>query len=362
VPNTCQLHDRHPGGPLYILYDVNPVEGFNLRRDVYIRFSVFLKALKQRPNYENAKLVLPPFTNLYHWRSQDVEQEQVFWNHFFDLDSLKLFTDVIDIFEFFDEVKRVPEKFQNGKLVIDEVYKLQNFEDMFENGVFVDKFQEVACSSKNKRTGSYFNYKNITENKLVCMSFQGSAAKLYDLLEQYKPACSDGPRIVFFFNAETVLHDYWGNDEYWMARRSMRFNSYLVEEANHFRLKYFKSSNKEDAVQRPKSWLQERSYRDAAGGDYLCAHLRRADFLYGRESTTPSLASAASQIKQKLKTLGLQKVFISSDCSGPEFHDLKNNMKRYKVYRYAPESSAQKSRLKDGGVAIIDQIICSHAR
>ena len=29
----------------YILYDVNPGEGFNLRRDVYMRMAVFVKKL-----------------------------------------------------------------------------------------------------------------------------------------------------------------------------------------------------------------------------------------------------------------------------------------------------------------------------
>lgn len=35
---------------------------------------------------------------------------------------------------------------------------------------------------------------------------------------------------------------------------------------------------------------------------------------------------------------------------------------RYRVYRYQPESAEQKKHIKDGGVAIIDQIICSHAQ
>ncbi len=35
---------------------------------------------------------------------------------------------------------------------------------------------------------------------------------------------------------------------------------------------------------------------------------------------------------------------------------------RHKVYRYRPESTKQKNQIKDGGVAIIDQIICSHAQ
>lgn len=35
---------------------------------------------------------------------------------------------------------------------------------------------------------------------------------------------------------------------------------------------------------------------------------------------------------------------------------------RQQLYRYKPESVEQKNRIKDGGMAIIDQIICSHAR
>jgi hypothetical protein len=31
----------------YILYDVNPGEGFNLRRDVYMRMAVFVKKLNK---------------------------------------------------------------------------------------------------------------------------------------------------------------------------------------------------------------------------------------------------------------------------------------------------------------------------
>lgn len=35
---------------------------------------------------------------------------------------------------------------------------------------------------------------------------------------------------------------------------------------------------------------------------------------------------------------------------------------RQQVYRFQPVSMEQKKRIKDGGVAIIDQIICSHAQ
>lgn len=37
-------------------------------------------------------------------------------------------------------------------------------------------------------------------------------------------------------------------------------------------------------------------------------------------------------------------------------------MPRVRVYRFTPNSQEERERLKDGGIAIIDQIICSHAR
>ena len=35
----------------YLMYDLNPQEGFNLRRDVYIRIAVFIKRLQQLGNW-----------------------------------------------------------------------------------------------------------------------------------------------------------------------------------------------------------------------------------------------------------------------------------------------------------------------
>lgn len=102
--------------------------------------------------------------------------------------------------------------------------------------------------------------------------------------------------------------------------------------------------------------------RSAIGGNYLCAHLRRADFLNGREDTTPTLRSAATQILHKLKALQLRAVFVSSDCTGQEYRSFKSFLSRYHVTRFQPSSLAERDRLKPGGIAIVDQIICSHAR
>lgn len=103
-------------------------------------------------------------------------------------------------------------------------------------------------------------------------------------------------------------------------------------------------------------------HHSSKGGNYVCAHLRRADFLQGREETTPTLRSAATQILVKLKELHLKNVFLSSDCTGQEFRSFKSFFSRYRVTKFTPSSHEERERLKPGGIAIIDQIICSHAR
>ena len=47
----------------YILYDVNPSEGFNLRRDVYVRAACFVKKLNEFDKQYQWNLVLPPWGN-----------------------------------------------------------------------------------------------------------------------------------------------------------------------------------------------------------------------------------------------------------------------------------------------------------
>lgn len=353
---------------LYIIYDVHQVEGFNLRRDVYIRMATFIWSLRQKIKYKNAKLVLPPFMNMYHWRSQNVNQSRVFWGELFDLESLRRFTEVLDFPEFLAELESFRGENTN-KSYIDEVYKLQNYDEMFENGVFRDKFEKAPCKNDDeRRKGNYFGYKNLTHRTFSCVNFQGGAKMLQKMLYKYKSPVArnaldeNRPRIVLVLRSETVLHDFWSTAVYWKARRSLRFSKALTAIANKFRLEYFNSTNELDLVQRPDDWRDENSYRGAKGGNYLAVHLRRADFLYGREKTVPSLQSAVAQIKMKLKELDLGVVFIASDCTGNEFNDLKNYLKPYRVVKYKPESKEQFEQIKDGGIAIIDQIICSHAR
>ena len=49
----------------YILYDVNPPEGFNLRRDVYIRVATFANYLAKCDKIYDWYIVLPPWGMSY---------------------------------------------------------------------------------------------------------------------------------------------------------------------------------------------------------------------------------------------------------------------------------------------------------
>lgn len=91
---------RSPLGPAptrYLLYDVNPPEGFNLRRDVYIRMASLLKTLLET---EEWVLVLPPWGRLYHWQSPDIAQVRIPWADFFDLPSLNRNIPVVEYEDF----------------------------------------------------------------------------------------------------------------------------------------------------------------------------------------------------------------------------------------------------------------------
>lgn len=50
--------------------------------------------------------------------------------------------------------------------------------------------------------------------------------------------------------------------------------------------------------------------------DYLCAHLRRRDFLYGHPSDVPSIKDTAKQIIEKLSLWNdIKTVYVATDAS-----------------------------------------------
>lgn len=301
---------------------------------------------------------------------------------FFDLSSMRKFAPVLDYTEFLEEVEVYSPPSDRLVVPIDKTFQLQHFENMFENGVFIDKFEYHNCSRAEVSPGDFLQQTNIDSKQFVCLRFQGSASLLTNVLRKEMRNFQDPwPKVFFFLSGEIVLHDNWGNQEFWRARRSMRFSNDLISIAKDFRISKFNSTDESEKVHRPADWRHEQEMREAIGGDYVCAHLRRGDFVFGREKTIPSMKSAANQIKLVLKELNLKKVFISSDCSPfgmfliflglklqlstllpIDFKNLKSYLSREKVFRFQVTDFHQRDSIKDGGIAIIDQIICSRAR
>ncbi|XP_022161543.1 GDP-fucose protein O-fucosyltransferase 2 isoform X1 [Myzus persicae] len=306
--------------PRYILYDVNKPEGFNLRRDVFIRMASFIHHLNKVSNYHWI-LVLPPWHRLYHWRSSNLVQDRLPWSLFFNVDSIKKSTPVVELHEFFQ---------MNGLRPLDAQFTLQDFNvKSFEQYPdFSDKWEVDNCKGQVQK--EFWNLNNLTFTKSLCISFQGISTLLADIVQELQP------RTMIFDHAELALHNYYGGHEYWVISKSMHFSNSLHEIAMEFK----------------KINLEQ---------DYLCAHLRRRDFLYGHPSDVPSIKNTARQIKEKLILLNnIKTVYVATDASKTEVEELKNYLKPYQVFKFEADKKTLNTFL-DGGIAIIDQIICSQA-
>ncbi|XP_012289250.1 GDP-fucose protein O-fucosyltransferase 2 isoform X2 [Orussus abietinus] len=348
--SKCTIQ-RHFSKKRYILYDVNPPEGFNLRRDVYIRAAVFVKDLAEQDNEFDWQLVLPPWEKLYHWKSRDLgSQLQIPWGTFFDIESLRKFAPVIEMYDF---LKEYPS--EHGTTIVDKLYILQNDEEMFKTGKFEDKNEVVKCLSDSQQRIVTWGYSNISMKEVSCLTFHATVSGLRKNLQ---------PKIyssVAFDHMEVALHDSYGSQNYWRARRSMRYNSELYEIAKKFREQFLHSNDVKDQTIRSSDWTKEKGERNALGGPYLAVHLRRRDFLIGRSKFIPTIPHAAVQLKEIMVRLGLNVTFVATDAEEHEYSELQKHLPDYKILKFQPSWSIRK-KFKDGGIAIIDQIICSHAR
>jgi peptide-O-fucosyltransferase len=63
-----------------------------------------------------------------------------------------------------------------------------------------------------------------------------------------------GVKSVMLDRGESVMHDFFGDADYWSARRSMIFSDDLVKVADDFRKRMFGSTDKEDGTLRKVNW------------------------------------------------------------------------------------------------------------
>ncbi|KAF4020674.1 hypothetical protein G4228_012856 [Cervus hanglu yarkandensis] len=328
----------------YLLYDVNPPEGFNLRRDVYIRIASLLKTLLKT---EEWVLVLPPWGRLYHWQSPDIHQVRIPWSDFFDLPSLNRNIPVIEYEQFIAE---------SGGPFIDQVYVLQGYAEGWKEGAWEEKIDSRPC----------------IEPPLYSQ----------DKHEYYRSVMLD--------RAENLLHDHYGGKEYWDTRRSMVFARHLRAVGDEFRSRYLNSTDVADGIPFEEDWTRMKvKLGSSLGGPYLGVHLRRKDFIWGHREDVPSLDGAVRKIRSLMKAHQLDKVFVATDAvrkelwvcaclcdtplgcvnplrpplTGPlaptELEELRRLLPE--MVRFEP-TWEELELYKDGGVAIVDQWICAHAR
>ncbi|CAF1159054.1 unnamed protein product [Didymodactylos carnosus] len=345
----------------YFLYDVNHGEGFNLRRDVYVRIANLVYNLREKTNQEWI-LVLPPIGPLYHWFNYELKRTQIPWSQFFDIESLNRFVPVI---EFNDFLKKFNLQ-QNQPVVIDYVYYLQHFKEGWGEH-FEEKVELRTCNEENTYydydnhehlfNGWFFGYDNIRSKQFHCLSAQGFVNILIDFIIKNLTWSSQTmkPKSVLFDRAETLLHNDYGGINYWRARRSNRIRSQQLN-----------STDENDRTKLIYDWTKmKREHGAAIGGPYISVHLRRRDYVQARSKQIPSLASAAKQLCVLLDKYQLDQIYLSTDADENEIQEFKtyvsNINSTYRVIHYKPDKTELETIL-DGGKAIIDQWICAHGK
>lgn len=327
--DSCEATKNTSSDKKWLFYDVNPPEGFNLRRDVYMRFAILLSNEQKQGKLKEFGLVLPPWYKLYHWKTTK-KREPIPWGIFFDIESLKSFAPVVELYEIF-------EKSLQKQLIIDTIYVLQNYDNPFENGLFEDKWEvQEECPY----VPQYWGYGNITANEIICVKFQGKISMLPELFQLHR-----NDKFIMVAHGEIPLHDNYGDRKYWKCRKSMKFNKKLTEIAFNY--------------------IKEKLNCDTElCKNYLGVHWRRQDFAKYRSKDVPTTSGTVKQIQNIMqnKLPHVQTVFIATDASAKEREILQNNLETlgYNVHYYVP-NIAEVTEFDDGTIAILEQIICSHA-
>ena len=254
----------------YVLYDTSRAEGFNLRRDVYIRMAKLTLELG-----DNWTLVLPPWGPLPHWQSKDKpNQTRLPWCTFFQIDALQEVVPVIEFETFIDHVATE----------IDMVLILNHYPDLFvhqnpqqptplEERYELDECRHIQYYEEDGQVrGWFFGYsKRISARKLQCALLEGTTKTVAELIrERLLP---NQVQTLFIQNAEVMLHSDYGDAHFWLIRRSMQFDSKLVDIAAHFRKIQLNSDDVRDQTFIGDDWQLERLNKQrkagyALGGDY----------------------------------------------------------------------------------------------
>ncbi|CAH8430775.1 unnamed protein product [Schistosoma rodhaini] len=295
----------------YLFYDVFHGEGFNLRRDVYIRVANTVRLLRdpsQIPDFAlhniNVKnltgddwiLVLPPWGPLPHWfndRSYERYTNHSYfnnwsgipWSMFFDLNSLSLFIPVMDLIEFqrsnvLDSQQSLLNRSSNHLLTIDlalqlvrgdfnrqlEQYSNDNDRKVdfcpFELRKLYRLNDSTLSSSSFSRPmelfeGSNFNLQNgilpMTASAYDCITGDLEPIHLAPFLIQLIQNSKNPITTLYLGSAQSIIHGHWSewSQEYWTVRRSITIANHLRDIGDNYRETYLHSNDISDRTVSP---------------------------------------------------------------------------------------------------------------
>ncbi|XP_053328250.1 GDP-fucose protein O-fucosyltransferase 2 isoform X2 [Spea bombifrons] len=309
--------------------------------------------LKTLLKHSNWVLVLPPWGRLYHWQSPNIHQVRIPWAEFFDLECLNQNIPVIEYEDFIAE---------SGGPFVEQIYILQGYAEGWKEGTWEEKVDPRPCidelmysvDKNGYYRGWFWGYEETRGLNVTCLSVQGSASIIANVLLNNTTA-----RSVMIDRAENLLHDHYGGKDYWNTRRSMVFAQRLRTVGDVFRASVLHSNDEADKTIFNEDWTNVKAKPRALGGPYLGVHLRRKDFIWGHRGDIPSLQRTAEEIHRLLKKLKLKQVFVATDADQDDLEKLRQLIPE--MVRFEP-TWEELEIYKDGGIAIIDQWICAHAR
>ncbi|KAH8849327.1 GDP-fucose protein O-fucosyltransferase 2 [Schistosoma japonicum] len=195
-------------------------------------------------------------------------------------------------------------------------------------------------------------------------------------------------RTLYLGSAQSIIHGHWSewSPEYWTVRRSITLANHLRDIGDHYRGAYLHSYDVSDRTVPPlivehlgpgSGWLRSKwPLSPAVGGPYIAVHWRRGDFVTTSTTTTtttstsnrsPDSVSAAQQILDAIKIFNqyedrhIDTVYLATDTDKQELESLKSLLYPFQVFHFEPSESEWLS-YGPGGLALIDQWICAHAR
>jgi peptide-O-fucosyltransferase len=308
--------DDRPG-QRRLLYRVNPAEGFNLRRDAFLRAALLVRRLG--PQWT---LVLPPFLPTPHWRNAD--GGALPWSTFFAVERIAAVVPVVEW------TAAMP----GDAPVVDTAWVLESAPAPPSGG---EMFAARDCAAVPDLAARYAH----VSDGWVARGFgepelRTAALSCWDVFAPFTRLARELPsapgRTVFIDRFERLFWDpiEYDSADYWTVRRSMVFAARLRSEAARFRAATF--------------------------GDepYLAIHLRRGDFVASGRPF-PSLDDVAAQARQARAANNLRRVFLATDATADEVERLQRTLP---FDRWVPPAG---ERWADGEAAIVDQILAARA-